>query len=163
MEDEQVTFLIDGEEAEVKPLISMSRNATIGQLKEKIEELTGISVCRQTLFHNNSRLFDFCTIKRYKFGSIAGVVLEVAPVRDQSDVNITVTCPNFKINVKVNPNKETVFQLKEKIGKIWGIHSNDITLWRLSRKMQDHHKLFKYYVIEGSDVQFTRVGEPLMF
>ncbi|KAJ9170093.1 hypothetical protein P3X46_018227 [Hevea brasiliensis] len=94
---------------------------------------------------------------------MVGVILDVALVRKEINVNITVTCLAFRINVKVNPNKDTVIQLKQKIGEVWGIETKDITLWRLSRKMQDHLPLYRYHINEGSDVQFTRTGEPLSF
>ncbi|KAG8640647.1 hypothetical protein MANES_13G072350v8 [Manihot esculenta] len=163
MEEEQVTFLIDGE-TEVKLLISIPTSATIEQLKEKIKEQTGVPVSQQTLLYDNTSLSDSCTIKEGKFCSpIVGVVLDVSPAPKEINVNVTVTCLAFRISVIVNPNKETVIQLKQKVGEIWGIETKDITLWRLSRKMQDHLPLYRYYINEGSDVHFTRTGEPLSF
>ncbi|KAG8640650.1 hypothetical protein MANES_13G072450v8, partial [Manihot esculenta] len=130
-EEEQVTFPIDGE--------------------------AEIFHSQQTLLYNNTSLSDSCTIKEYKFCSpIVGVGLDASAAPKEINVNVAVTCPAFIISVIVNPNKETVIDLKQKVGELWGIETKDITLWRLHRKMQDHLPLYRYYINEDSDVQFTR-------
>ncbi|GAV92713.1 ubiquitin domain-containing protein, partial [Cephalotus follicularis] len=155
--DSEVTFLIEG--AVVKPIITMPTSATIRQLKKKIEEYTDIPISRQILSHDNTKLIDDFIINHYNFGPIPGIQLEVETDPNQMDVNITVTSPVFKVRLKVNQ-MESVMQLKQKIGDMWGIETKDITLWHLCRRMQDDHLLHMYYINEGSDVEFTRTGFP---
>ncbi|KAJ0054412.1 hypothetical protein Pint_02067 [Pistacia integerrima] len=63
----------------------------------------------------------------------------------------------LKYGLRVNKIHK-VIQLKQKVGQIWGIETKDVTLWHLSKKMEDDKALYKYYISEGSDVQFTRTG-----
>ncbi|GAV81299.1 ubiquitin domain-containing protein [Cephalotus follicularis] len=150
------TFLVDG--AVVKPRITMPTTATIRQLKEQIEEYTGVPVSRQILTYKyNTKLIDDFTINQYDFSLIPTILLQVEKDPEQMDVNITVTSEAFKVSLKVHQ-METVMELKQRIGQMWGIETKDITLSHISTIMKDDHFLHMYYVIEGSDVKFTRTG-----
>lgn len=150
-----MTFVISG--GEVKPIITISGSATIFQLKKRITEHTGVPVGRQNLLYDNVKLPDLSTVDQYKFGAIVELILAVDLYPDERVMDITVSSPAFRVRLRVNK-VHKVIQLKEKVREMFSIPIKEITLWYMSKKMQDDKPLYKYYVSEGSDVQFTRTG-----
>lgn len=144
-----VTFQIYG--GNVVPEIQLPSSATILELKQKIEQNLNVKVARQTLFWSEQILQDEGPIASYGFDSPAPVHLSVA--REPShEFFIDLSSRTRPLtNIRVKESYE-VKDLKLKIQKLWGIETKNIALFRLSKKMEDHHLLSSYYVYEGAEV-----------
>ena len=85
------------------------------------------------------------------FYSAASVHLTVMP-EPEKEFFIVLKSSRPVADVKVKETN-TVFDLKMKIQKLWGIEKKNVTLFRLSKEMEDDLLLCAYYVYEGSEVE----------
>ena len=131
--------------------IEMSTASTILELKRRIEEDLNVRVGRQTLWFDQIVLKDVKTIAHYDFYSAASVHLTVMP-EPEKEFFIVLKSSRPVADVKVKETN-TVFDLKMKIQKLWGIEKKNVTLFRLSKEMEDDLLLCAYYVYEGSKVE----------
>ncbi|KAJ9694411.1 hypothetical protein PVL29_010076 [Vitis rotundifolia] len=129
-----VNFEIKG--GEVIREIEMSTTSTILELKRSIE-------CEM--------LKDVETIAHYGFHSAVGVHLMIMP-KPEKEFFVVLKSLRPVANVKVKETN-TVFDLKMKIQKLWGIETKNITLFRLFKEMEDDILLCAYYVYEGLEVE----------
>lgn len=152
---EEVTFLISG--GEIRPQITMPTSATILQLKQMINEKIRVPVSRQNLLYGNTKLLDWTPINRYNFGTFAELILAIDMYPDERVITVSVSSPAFDIGLRVNK-VHKVIQVKQKLAEICAIDTESITLWYMSKKMQDEKPLYKYYITDGSQILFTRTG-----
>lgn len=135
----------------------MPTSATVFQLKKKINEKIRVPVGRQNLLYNNTKLLDPNPINRYNFGTITELILAIDMYPDERVVTVSVSSPAFDIGLRVNKIHK-VIQVKQKLAQICAVDTEDITLWYMSKKMQDEKPLYKYYITDGSKILFTRTG-----
>lgn len=152
---EEVTFLISG--GEIRPQITMPTSATILQLKQMINEKIRVPVSRQNLLYGNTKLLDWTPINRYNFGTFTELILATDMYPDERVITVSVSSPAFDIGLRVNK-VHKVIQVKQKLAEICAIDTESITLWYMSKKMQDEKPLYKYYITDGSQILFTRTG-----
>ena len=96
-------------------------------------------------------LKDVETIAHYGFHSATSVHLTVMP-EPEKEFLIVLKSSRLVANVKVKETN-TVFDLKMKIQKLWGIEKKKCNSFRLSKEMEDDFLLCAYYVYEGSEVE----------
>ncbi|KAL6339869.1 hypothetical protein AAG906_034957 [Vitis piasezkii] len=146
---DMVTFEIKG--GEVVPEIRMPSSATILELKQKIEEDLNVKVARQTLLFNQINLNDEDAIADYGFHSMTSIRLSVTPEPDKEFFIDLKSGTRPTTNVRVKESYK-VADLKSKLQRLWGIEKKNIALSRLSKKMEDDHFLYSYYIYEGTEV-----------
>ncbi|KAK0588607.1 hypothetical protein LWI29_003158 [Acer saccharum] len=156
MDNEMITLTIIG--AEIKPVITLPSSSPIRQLKRLIMEHTGVPVERQHLLYDNIRLTeDSLIINHHIHEATAEVFMSVVLFPEDRITNITVSNEYCKVDLIVDKVNK-VIELKKTIGEVFAIPANDIDLWHMNTKMKDDKMLYRYYIDEGSDVKFTRVG-----
>ncbi|KAJ4724374.1 Ubiquitin domain-containing protein [Melia azedarach] len=148
-----VLLVISG--GQVVPEIEMPISATILQLKERIEAVINILVLRQTLSFNDNVLRNDQTIDEFNFGKFATVVLDVQPLAGQPKFNIFVQSSAEEVTAISVRETTLVAALKRKIEKSCGVLAKNVSLYHLSKEMEDEFPLCAYYVCPGSEVEMT--------
>lgn len=153
-----MVLMITGKE--VKPLIEISISQTILELKQKIEDLTGVQVFRQTLDFDRRIMSNDKTVSYY-FGNEVypedppmPIALTVQPLEGQPRFNILVRFNDGMIGFVV---RETtlVADLKRMIEECTHILSKYVKLRRLDKEMEDQFPLSEYYICVLSHVEMT--------
>lgn len=146
---------------EVIPEIALPPSATVLQLKERIKEVLDVEVDRQTLQFCPSTLENHRSLESYGFehDGLVMLDLEVAPSPGQPKFRVAVRSASMEDHFRVTET-QNVEDLKSEISRRWGIPPQMLTLFRLSKKMEDNHLLSKYYVSRHSEVKVEITIEP---
>lgn len=163
MSEEPVIVFIAPVDEVVTFSLNAHQNTTFLQLKEMIEQKTGVVVIRQMLLHNGEAQSwpDSYTLENAGFKSMAEMGLLVHQLPQGTLINITISVPaSHEFNLIVD-DKIAVSQLKILITE----HLNrgrdpsgflflpaEIQLFHHFTEMQNHHLLLQYFVNEGSKV-----------
>ncbi|KAF5746054.1 hypothetical protein HS088_TW06G00219 [Tripterygium wilfordii] len=129
-------------------------------VKKRLGALLGISDTKDiTLRHHTRFMEDNQSVRECGlFKGTKIVMTRTVNPAECLDLNITVSCPAFRMPLKVNQS-ERVLDLKKRIGDIWGItNTNHITLRHLTLVMEDYQSLQECYIYEGTEIVMTRTG-----
>ena len=141
--------------------ITTSSSITFLQLKQMIQQKTGVGMDRQILFRKEGadNWYDSSTLEGAGFKDAVEIGLMVLPLPPGTQINITISVPaSYDFNLTVE-DKLTVLELKQIIctflnNKGLGIFfvPEIIQLSNLFTEMQNSDKLNSYFVNEGSKI-----------
>ncbi|WJZ99478.1 hypothetical protein VitviT2T_017920 [Vitis vinifera] len=154
-----VTFTVEGSEEVVKFRIHIPQSATILQLRERIQQYTGVDLDRQIIFDKETRLLwlDFQTVGECGYTSSGTIFLLVLPLPLGAQLCIKISSWAAEFHLTVQDN-DTVSDLKKKIRTERKFSPEKrINLFHLFTEMHDHDPLYKYYVNVGSTITMTHV------
>lgn len=153
--DEVVTFSLNAHQ-----------NTTFLQLKEMIEQKTGVAVIRQMLLHNGEAQSwpDSYTLENAGFKSTAEMGLLVNQLPPGTLINIIISVPASHEFSLIVDDKSAVWELKILISEHLNLgyencdpsdflfFPTEIQLFHHFTEMQNHHLLLQYFVNEGSKI-----------
>lgn len=152
-----VSFRITG--GQIVPEIHVNASATVLDLKLEIEKELGVEAERQSLRYNTRELKNHQMIQKYKFRECETLNLRVRPMTERKKVHVLVKQEGANGYVRMRET-DSVFHLRKKIEKYWGIPRSIFTLRRLDKQMDDDMPLIAYYISEDTEVELCVNIEP---
>ncbi|CAK7343926.1 unnamed protein product [Dovyalis caffra] len=142
--------------AKVTLAIEMFPLYTIGEVKQKITELTNLNRNRLTLrgSHYLEELEDYLTLEECRYKGEATIHLDVSPLSGNPEFDLVVGLPENGWKAVRVRETITVAELKDKIMDRWGIPTDKMTLIRLNTTVDDDSsRLIDYYISLLSDIR----------
>ncbi|XP_010243141.1 PREDICTED: polyubiquitin-like [Nelumbo nucifera] len=132
--------------------IEVTPSMTFLEVKQKMEQISGAGVARQSLWLYGSEVRDDRDMEFYDIEDGATIILNYERVSLGYTFPIVAKTPTEELSVEVEE-ALTVAKLKERIQAIAKIPVEKMALFHFSREMEDALFLSAYFVTEDSKIE----------